>query len=132
MARTSVPVKPGNGVGADEMRKSLAFLRRFFNLPSFIALRELLLAARTDPDLAATVRSVQKAIHAKEIEVILKLYPGWTGKERTLEVVHDAVQSVLHGIAMSQMTFLDKGRIERIESLLADMAFRKYMEPPEH
>jgi AcrR family transcriptional regulator len=120
----SVPASEGPTI--EMSRQGIELTRRFHALPSFTAFHELLLAARTDEQLAKTVRQCQQMINDDIPARILNLYPFWVEKPEIMLLLHDLVQFSFRGIAMSHMDTLDPQRFSRLESLLARIIQEMY------
>lgn len=104
------PAPEGAAPGLPIMQHGVELTRRFHSSPSFVAMHELLLAARTDGQHANTMRR----------------YPFWAKAPKTILLIHDLVQFTCRGIAMSHMDDLDPQRLANLQHMLARVAYAAY------
>ena len=78
--------------------------------PLFRASTELLVAARTDPDLRATLADVQHEAHALNAAAIPILFPEMVGQPRFAELI-DTGQAAIRGLAL--LAFIDPDEAEK-------------------
>jgi AcrR family transcriptional regulator len=121
------PVPEGKEPTIENSSQGIELTRRFHAMPSFVALHELLLAARTDKQLADVMRQCQQTINDDIPKRILKLYPFWAKKPEAMLPLHDMVQFTFRGIAMSHMDVLEPERLANLENMLAKIIQEKYM-----
>ena len=107
-------VTPKNGVTSVVVKKAIRATWRYFNLPSFFAYHELLVASRTDKDLAKIFYPQQKMFEQQFLETVKAIYPMWGGKGRRLELGSDVVFLTMQGMATSFMRHHKKERVEHI------------------
>lgn len=103
-------------------RQGIELTRRFHSSPSFVAMHELLLAARTDKALAKVMRRCQQTINDGIPILIMKLFPFWGKAPEKILLLHDLIQFTFRGIAMSHMDDLDPQRLKNLENLLVQIA----------
>jgi AcrR family transcriptional regulator len=127
LARTLVPPLTDNNILPEHMNKTMRFLSRFYSLPSFVAMHELLLAARTDKSLAKIMRQVQKRFSTRQTQLVLEIFPQWEGKREMMMQLNDMVHFAYQGMAMTHMNFLDAKRIAGVHDILARIAFKGYL-----
>jgi len=120
------PVINQEGPTIKTSRQGIELTRRFHALPSFTAFHELLLAARTDEQLAKIVRQCQQIINDEIPKRLVELYPFWAKKPDIMLLLYDLVQSSSRGIAMNHMDELESWRLSRLEGLLAEIVQEKY------
>jgi AcrR family transcriptional regulator len=130
LARAIVPpLAAGEKPQLLHMLKTMELVRTYYTVPSFAALHELLLAARTDKKLARTVRRVQTLLNDGITPIILRVFPFWVDKSpQLLTVLVDLIHFAFRGVAMSHMDDLDPDRIINLEKILAHLAHEKYTE----
>lgn len=129
LARALVPA-PAAGKKPQllHMLKTMELVRTYYTLPSFAALHELLVAARTDKKLARTVRQAQTLLNDGIAPIILRVFPFWVEKSpQLLIVLVDLIHFTFRGVAMSHMDDLEPERIINLEKLVAHFAHEKYM-----
>lgn len=120
------PVKEGEEPQLIHMQQSIELNRRFYALPSFEAVHELLLAARTDKKLAKIVRRCQQAVNDGIPPIILRLYPFWAKKSETMVLMADLIHFTFRGVNMSHMDDLGAARLTNLKDVLAKIAYDNY------
>lgn len=120
------PVPPGEEPTLMIAKQGVELTRRFHSSPSFVAMHELLLAARTDKELAKVMRKCQQTINDEIPKMILRLYPFWAEQPETMLQLHDLVQFTFRGIAMGHMEVLEPERLANLENLLARIIDETY------
>ncbi|AMN47578.1 hypothetical protein ACG33_10805 [Steroidobacter denitrificans] len=127
LARRIVPpLADGKKPPLSHMMKAMELVRTYYSLPSFAAVHELLLAARTNKKLAKTVQRAQRLLNDGIAPIVLRVFPFWTDKSPQLVVVlTDLIHFAFRGLAMSHMDDLDSTRIANLENLLAHIAHDK-------
>jgi len=130
LARRMVPPLPdGKKPPLTHLLKAMELVRTYYSLPSFAAVHELLLAARTDKRLARTVQRAQRLLNDGIAPIILRVFPFWSDKSPQLVLVlADLIHFTFRGVAMSHMDDLDSTRIAKLENLLAHIAHDKSMQ----
>lgn len=111
---------------APSFRKAAALVMRFYELPSFIALHELLLAARTDKAIAALMRKIERRINSGTLELIAQHLPFWKQIPETGAVLTDLHHFLSRGIALSHPTKLDRKRQAALLDLVAQVTYETY------
>lgn len=127
LARKVVPPVTGGIITLMHFEKTIELVRRFYGLRSFIALQELLLAARTDKTLTTVMRKVEKSINMRMAELISTIFPYWDDMPTTMELLIDLYHFALKGVAMSQSNYLDKKREAGLKALLAQVGYDMYV-----
>lgn len=124
----------GAGVDTvDEVAAVLARLRTVVLSPANQTWRELLVAARADPDLRAALRPARESLQAQMLAVAADLWRDRLPAE-DLAAVLSIVVNMLDGLAFSALdpdpTATPGRTVERALRLLAEMIVRHYPEEP--
>lgn len=109
---------PQNGVTSAVVRKAIRATWKYFNLPSFFAYQELLVASRTIEDLAEIFYPQQQVFEQQFLETVKSIYPLWGDKGQALELGADVVFLTMQGMATSYMQHHKKERVEHILNYL--------------
>jgi AcrR family transcriptional regulator len=109
---------PKNGVSSQVVREAIRATWKYFNLPSFFAYNELLVASRTNDDLAKMFYPQQKAFEQQFLVTVKAIHPLWIDKSRRLELASDVVFLTMQGMATSFMRYHKKERVEHILNYL--------------
>jgi len=105
---------PQNGVTSAIVKDAIRATWKYFNLPSFFAYHELLVASRTDPELKKIFYPQQKVFEQQFLETVKSIYPLWGNKSQALELGSDVVFLTMQGMATSFMRYHKKERVEHI------------------
>lgn len=105
---------PQKGVSNEWVKEAIRATWQYFNLPSFFAYHELLVASRTDKELAKIFYPQQKMFEQQFFETVKAIYPMWGEKEQALELGSDVVFLTMQGMATSFMQYHKKERVEHI------------------
>lgn len=92
---------------------------RYVNHPLSIAYQEVLMAARTDVELAKILEPLEKQYEKEFMQVVKAVFPHWQALE-VLEVANDLVQFLLNGMMLTHMKSREKARTKRILEFLVD------------
>ena len=111
---SEVHATPQNGVTSAVVKEAIRATWKYFNLPSFFAYHELLVASRTDQGLAKIFYPQQKMFEQQFIETVKAIYPLWGDKGKALELGSDIVFLTMQGMATSFMRHHKKERVEHI------------------
>lgn len=82
-------------------------MRNYWNRacsPNFIALHELALAARTDPELAAILEPLNRKHRQQWYLEAAEVYPEWRGHEKRLHAALNLTKATIEGLALSRLT----------------------------
>ena len=115
---SEVRATPKNGVSSQVVREAIRATWKYFNLPSFFAYNELLVASRTNDDLAKMFYPQQKAFEQQFLVTVKAIHPLWIDKSRRLELASDVVFLTMQGMATSFMRYHKKERVEHILNYL--------------
>ena len=105
---------PKNGVTSAVVKKAINAALKYFNLPSFFAYHVLLVASRTDPDLAKIFYPQQKTFEQQFLETVKSIHPLWGNKSKALALSSDVVFLTMQGMATSFLRYHKKERVELI------------------
>jgi AcrR family transcriptional regulator len=89
---------------ADRLDAAIDLLWSMFQGPVFVAWTELWIAARTDPELAATVIAVERRFTAETRTMFTEMFPAEPGADTLLyDIARDLAFAVMTGIAMQRL-----------------------------
>jgi AcrR family transcriptional regulator len=89
---------------ADRLDAALDLLWSMFEGPVFVAWTELWVAARTDPELAATVLAVERRFTEETRTTFSELFPGETAAGTLLnDIGRDFAFAVMTGVALQRL-----------------------------
>jgi AcrR family transcriptional regulator len=89
---------------ADRLDAALDLLWSMFQGPAFIAWTELWVAARTDPELAATVIAVERRFTAETRATFTELFPATPVADPGLyEIARDFAFALVQGVAFQRL-----------------------------
>jgi AcrR family transcriptional regulator len=89
---------------ADRLDAALDLLWSMFQGPEFVAWTELWIAARTDPELAATVLAVERRFTAETRTTFSQLFPAESAAGTLLdEIGRDFAFAVMTGVALQRL-----------------------------
>lgn len=111
---SKVHATPQNGVTSAVVKEAVRATWKYFNLPSFFAYHELLVASRTDPGLAKIFYPQQRMFEQQLLETLKAIYPLWGDKGQALELGSDIVFLTMQGMATSFMQHHKKERVEHV------------------
>jgi AcrR family transcriptional regulator len=105
---------PQNGVTSQVVKEAIRATWKYFNLPSFFAYHELLVASRTDEELAKIFYPQQKIFEQQFFETVKAIHPLWGDKDEALELGSDVVFLTMQGMATSFLRYHKKERVKHI------------------
>ena len=117
---------PDRTVTRAEIRVSVETAWEYVNLPSFIAYQELLGAARTDPELAESVREVERDFEREFLKTVRSVFPHWK-QVKSLQAAHDLVQFVMQGMGVAHHSSNREQRANRVIETVTDHLERIYL-----
>ncbi|MDJ0760879.1 MAG: TetR/AcrR family transcriptional regulator [Woeseiaceae bacterium] len=82
--------------------------------PMFVAFFELSVAARTDKELRAILRPVQKEFAVMWYKTAEELFPEWDGKREAFDLALDLSETIMEGLAISHLTHYEPKNVERL------------------
>jgi len=91
---------------------------RHLNSRMFIAYHELMVAARTDAELAAVMRKATRRFEDAWYARVLEVFPEWENRGDLFELAMDLSQFLLEGLALNPLAHNAKKRQNRIRSYL--------------
>jgi AcrR family transcriptional regulator len=88
----------------DRLDAALDLLWSMFQGPAFVAWTELWVAARTDPDLAATVIAVERRFTAETRTMFAEMFPAQPQADALLyDIARDFAFAVMGGVALQRL-----------------------------
>ena len=106
--------------GGDRIRNNLDAYWQHVRHPMFVAFFELMVAARTDPELAEILRPAQEAFEDEWHTTARELFTEWHTDDRTFDVALDLTRYVLEGMAISFLVHKETERDRRVLDYLED------------
>ncbi|WP_136162179.1 TetR/AcrR family transcriptional regulator [Sphingomonas flavalba] len=107
-------------------------MRNYWNRacsPNFIALHELALAARTDPELAAILEPLNRAHREQWYREAAEVYSEWRGHEKALFAALTLSKVTIEGLALSRLTNeVDDAMVEPVLEVLEAQLTRMHDE----
>jgi len=89
---------------ADRIDAAIDLLWSLFQGPAFVAWTELWVAARTDPELAATVTAVERRFTAETAALFAEIFPAQPGGDEALYgIARDFAFAVVNGVAFQRL-----------------------------
>ncbi len=89
---------------ADRLDAAIDLLWSMFEGPAFVAWTELWVAARTDPELAATVVAVERRFTAETRAMFAELFPAEAGADTVLhDIARDFAFALVGGVALQRL-----------------------------
>lgn len=107
-------------------RRSAELVMQYYERPSFTALHELLLAARTDRSIAPLMKRIEKRITTQMLALVVDYLPYWKNMPATESVLVDLLHFLSRGVAMSHTNKLDRERQNALLDLLASVAYQRF------
>ena len=111
---------PEQLVDRSRIEQSVQAAWSYVNQPSSVAFQEVLMAARTDEELAEVLDPLEKEYEKLFRETVKAVFPQWQGHEG-LETANDIVHFLLTGMMLSDMKTRKQARISRVLEKLADV-----------
>jgi len=118
----------GESPGLPSFRRAAELVMRYYELPSFIALHELLLAARTDIAIRPLMRKIEKHIGTRMLAQIATHMPYWKSMPDTEAVLTDLLHFLSRGVALSHPNKLDRKRLGTLLDLVSEIAHQRYLD----
>lgn len=84
----------------------------------FIAFHELVVASRTDPQLARAMRAANTRFESEWHKTVKELFPEWRDRGALFELAMDLTQFLLEGMALNQLAHDARRRRDRIREYL--------------
>ena len=89
---------------ADRLDAAMDLLWSMFEGPAFVAWTELWVAARTDPELAATVIAVERRFTAETRAIFTEMFPAEPGADALVhDIARDFAFAVMSGVALQRL-----------------------------
>jgi len=107
-------------VEGDRVRSNLDAYWQHVRHPMFVAFFELVVAARTDPELAAILRPAQEAFEDEWHRTAREVFTEWRTDDPNFDVALDLTRYVLEGMAISFLVHKEDERDRRVLNYLED------------
>jgi len=91
---------------------------KYVNSPMSIAYMELLMASRTDKQLARLIRSSTKKFEQSFREIVQEVFPEWANKGELLDLALALVQFMLEGMALNRYVHAEGSTREKLRDYL--------------
>ncbi len=111
---------PRAGAGEDRVRSNLEAYWRDVRHPMFVAFFELVVAARTDRELADILQPAQEAFDREWHRTAREVFTEWQVDDATFDVALDLSRYVIEGMAISNLMNRQGGRDEKVLDYLED------------
>lgn len=115
--RKAVQRTPTSG---DRVHSNLEAYWQHVRHPMFVAFFELVVAARTDPELAAILKPAREAFEDELHRTARQVFPEWHTDDSTFDVALDLTRYVLEGMAISIHMHRETDRDRRVLEYLDD------------
>ena len=102
----------------DRLRANLEAYWQHVRHPMFVAFFELVVAARTDPELAEILRPAQEAFEDEWHRTAREVFTEWHTDDETFDVALDLTRYVLEGMAISFLVHKETARDRRVVDYL--------------
>jgi AcrR family transcriptional regulator len=90
--------------GADRLDAAIELSWSMFQGPAFVAWVELWIAARTDPELAATVAAMDRRFTVESRAMFLEMFPAEVGADPALfDIGRDFAFALMTGVALQRL-----------------------------
>lgn len=111
---------PRAGGGEDRVRSNLEAYWRDVRHPMFVTFFELVVAARTDRELAEILQPAQEAFDREWHRTAREVFTEWKVDDATFDVALDLSRYVIEGMAISNLMNRQDGRDEKVLDYLED------------
>lgn len=115
----------------DSLSANLDAYWRHVRHPLFVAFFELVVAARTDPELAAILRPAQEAFEEEWHRTAHEVFTEWRTDASSFDVALDLTRYVLEGMAISFLVHKENERDRRVLAYLEEKLRELRDRPPE-
>ncbi len=124
----SIKVPVGRLPTEEHFQKTLLVLQKYYGLPSFVALHELMRGARTDAALKAIMAPLEKQLDKMISDSMLARFPYLAPVEPTRRVLMDMIMRSLQCIAIDLSPTMKGPRRSNLLNLMASIASSKFTE----
>jgi AcrR family transcriptional regulator len=125
---SAVDVPHGNLPTIENMRETVAVMHKYYAMPSFVALQELIRGARTDKVMNRVLMPLERSLDRNINEILLEAFPFWKPMVETQEVLTDIVVFALQGLAMDPTSYLEGKRLQHFLDEMASLVMREFSE----
>jgi AcrR family transcriptional regulator len=116
----------GGQITEKSLELTINALWKFFHSSNHVAYQELIIAARTDPEIAKGMLPAQKDFDNRIAQHIRSHFPAWKEIEEVRETITELYFYTLQGASFFNMTTSRKPKIKRLFSLLVRTALNEY------
>lgn len=127
-AINSIKVPEGSLPTPAHFEKTLLVLHKYYGLPSFVALHELIRGARTDASLKAIMAPLEELLDKMISDSMLERFPYLAPVESTRQVLMDMIMGSLQCIVVDLTPATRGVRCRKLLNLMAAVASRKFTE----
>lgn len=122
----SIKVPVGALPTPDHFQKTILVLQKYYGLPSFVALHELMRGARTDVALKAIMAPLEKHLDSMISDSMLEHFPYLAAVESTRQVLMDMIMRSLQCISIDLTPTMKGPRRNNLLHLLGRIASEKF------
>lgn len=108
-------------------RMAAELVMQHYERPSFTALHELLLAARTDRAIAPLMKRIEKHLSTRMLALIVEHLPYWESMPAAEALLTDLLHFLARGVAMSHTNRLDRQRQGALLDLVSEVSYERFM-----
>ncbi len=102
------------GDARDRAERGLDAYWAHLNGPQFAAFQELVVAARTNPELDEVLRPATARFEREWYRAACEIFPEWQKDRRLFDLAMDLTQFLLEGMALNPLTEQSEARVERV------------------
>lgn len=122
----SVKVPVGALPTPEHFQKTILTLQKYYGLPSFVALHELMRGARTDAPLKAIMAPLEKQLDTMISDSMLQRFPYLAPVEATRQTLMDMIMRSLQCISIDLTPTMKGPRRTNLLNLLGRIASEKF------
>ena len=124
----SAEMEAGGEITEKSLEKTINALWSFFHSPYHIAYQELIVAARTDPEIAKVMYPAQKDFDKRIAKHIRSHFHAWQEIEEVRETITELYFYSMQGVSFFNMATNRQPKIKRLFALLVKTALAEYRE----
>ena len=102
------------GDARDRAERGLDAYWAHLNSPQFAAFQELVVAARTNPELDEVLRPATARFEQEWYRTACEIFPEWKKDRRLFDLAMDLTQFLLEGMALNPLTDQAEARVQRV------------------
>lgn len=122
----SIKVPAGSLPTLEHFQQTILVLQKYYDLPSFVALHELMRGARTDAPLKAIMAPLEKQLDKMISDSMLERFPYLAPVESTRQVLMDMIMRSLQCISIDMTPTMKGPRRSNLLNLMAGIASSKF------